>query len=201
VCAWTKTKRRNKKRNTPQTHTTNQIRVCVWASIIIIKCRRQNRNRNQKPLAKKGSLLFAYSKISLKIVCTLSPGMKWKYPFGDAPQQNTRNTQKTQSSSEISFFSAFRRVLETDCRSVAPVGQVDCVNFASKLENIDLICGCSHAIFFGMKNRGVGVEKMLLGKKILNRRLGGSGIWEENLVLRVCLNTYPFKGQKLSWIL
>jgi len=51
--------------------------------------------------------------------------------------------------------------------------------------------------FFGKKNRGVGVEKMLLGKKILNRRLGGSGIWEENLALRVCFIFYPFKGRKL----
>lgn len=32
--------------------------------------------------------------------------------------------------------------LETNCRAVAPVGQVDCVNFACKLENIDLSFGC-----------------------------------------------------------
>lgn len=50
--------------------------------------------------------------------------------------------------------------LETNCRAVAPVGQVDCVNFACKLENIDLSFGC---LTQGGKNRKLGFVSKFLG--------------------------------------
>jgi len=58
---------------------------------------------------------------------------------------------------------------------------VDCVNFASKLENIDLICGCSHAIFFGKKNRGGG--KNVDGEKNFKLKVGWK--WDSGFGRRI----------------
>lgn len=73
ACAWTKKKKRKwGGHNTHKTHTTNHNLVgegvvygerCVYMGIIIIKCRRQNRNRNQKPPAQNKALPICCSPI------------------------------------------------------------------------------------------------------------------------------------------